>query len=129
METSLDRALYTRVGFTLLIGLLISIAVMVIGLLAVAITNGESCVLPLDQVLPHLTHGGGKCSAGGAVTKRPGGTAAAILDLGILLLFATPLVGVIVAAIGFARERDWVFTGTTVLLLAMLVVSFAVALH
>jgi|SRR5947209_6586379 len=129
MDTAIERTLYRRVGYTLLIGLLISIAVMIAGLLAIPITGGHACVLPLARVLSHLGHGGGSCSAGGEQLGNQGGTAAAILDLGILLLFATPLAGVIAAAIGFALERDWVFTGTAVLLLAMLLVSFAIALH
>ena len=102
MDTRLERELYNRVALTLLAGSLISIAIMLAGLLAVAMTGGESCVLPLDQVFSHLAHTGGKCSAGGDYTKHSGGTAAAILDLGILVLFATPLAGVVVAAIGFA---------------------------
>jgi uncharacterized membrane protein len=46
-----------------------------------------------------------------------------------LLLFATPPAGVLVAALGFVRERDWVFTGVTVLLLGMLTMAVVVALH
>jgi uncharacterized membrane protein len=78
---------------------------------------------------PHLTHAGCTCSAGGAASTKQGGPAAAILDLGILLLFATPLAGILAAAAGFALERDWVFTGTTTLLLVMLAIAFIVALH
>lgn len=129
MDSDLDSTLYRRVGFTLLIGLLVSIAVMAAGLLAIPVTGGHACVLPLDQVVSHLGHSGGACSAGGNKAGEEGGTAAAILDLGILLLFATPLAGVIVAVIGFALEKDWIFTGTTALLLVMLVISFAIALH
>jgi len=88
---------------------------MVLGLVAAAIRNGSgvSTVLPLDRELPQV----GK------------GDPAAILDLGILLLFATPLAGVVTALVGFARERDYAFTLVSAVLLVLLVISFAVALR
>lgn len=106
--------MYASVGYTLLGGLLTSIAVMIVGLL-LSVASGGSVkhVLPLDGVASRLAHGDHR----------------AILDIGILLLFATPLAGVLVALIGFLRLRDYVFASTTALLLVMLVIAFAVALH
>jgi uncharacterized membrane protein len=106
---------YNRVGYTLLYGLLISIAVMVIGLIDSAARGKpvSSHVFPLDKVLSEL----GK------------GTASAILDLGILLLFATPLAGVIVALVEFLRVKDVVFAGITLAVGVLLCVGFVVALH
>jgi uncharacterized membrane protein len=103
------------VGWTLLVGLLVSVSVMVIGLAVVAANGGTSAahVLPLDREVPDLLKG----------------SAAAPLDLGILLLFATPLAGVLVALAGFIRVRDTTFTVITLVLLAILAVGFAVALH
>jgi uncharacterized membrane protein len=110
-----DQKAYARVGGTLLSGLLVSIAVMTAGLVASALrgSNGTSTVLPLDRVVPHLLDGEPK----------------AILDVGILLLFATPLVAVLVAFGEFVAQRDIAFVLVTGLLLCMLVVAFAVALH
>ncbi len=109
-----DATAYRHVGLTLLAGLLLSIAVMAIGLLATAISGGNtSNVLTLDRVIPDLL----------------AGHAPAVLDLGILLLFATPLVAVLVAFIEFVRQHDGFFVGVTALLLVVLVISFAVALH
>lgn len=113
--TTADAGAYSAVGFVLLGGLLVSIAVMMLGLVIAAIdrTASTAQVLPLDQVLPRLGRG----------------DPAAILDSGILLLFATPLVGVLVALIAFLHRRDAVFSWVTALLLVMLVIAFGVALH
>lgn len=110
-----DRRAYRDVGYTLLGGLWISIGVMVLGL-AIAAARGQSeatRVLPLDQELRRLATG----------------SPAAVVDLGILLLFATPFAGVIVALFEFARLRDRPFIGITVGLLLILAVGFGVALR
>lgn len=109
-----DRPTYNAVGWVLFAGLILSVAVMVIGLiLAAAQGRSATSVYPLDQVLPHLAQG------------RP----AAILDLGILLLFATPLAGVITACSRFALEHDRQFVFLSLLLLCILAIGFAVALR
>jgi uncharacterized membrane protein len=110
----LDRQTYARVGTTLLLGLLISVAVMILGLVDVAVSGrSASHVLPLAQVLPHLRNGDPR----------------SVLDLGILLLLATPLAGVIVAALEFMRRKDRPFTFITLSLLVVLGIGFVVALH
>ena len=110
-----DRTTYNRVGFTLLGGLWVSIAAMVIGLLVTA-AEGKTVAtqaLPLSRELSQLTAGNPQ----------------AIVDLGILLLFATPLVGVVVALFEFLRRRDTPFVGITLGLVIILIVGFSVALH
>lgn len=105
---------YRSISWTMLGGLLLAVAVMIIGLIAAAVSGAHaSTVLPLDRILAALGRG----------------QANAILDLGILLLFATPLIGVLVALAGFLRERDGTFTLITVVLLIFLLIGFAVALR
>ena len=88
---------------------------MALGLILVVLAGSTSAshVLPLDRVLPSLAN------------SKP----SAVLDLGILLLFATPLVGVIVALLEFVRQRDRPFVLISLGLLIMLTAGFAVALH
>lgn len=113
--TDADRRTYRVVGYTLLGGLWISIAVMCLGLAVAAIQgrNEATQVLPLDQELAKLT----------------AGSPAAVLDLGILLLFATPFAGVLVALFEFIRQRDRPFIAITAALIAILAIGFGVALH
>jgi uncharacterized membrane protein len=88
---------------------------MVLGLILAAVQGGHSAsnVLPLDAIWSHLT----------------GGDPSAVLDLGILALFATPVAGVAVALGVFVRERDMAFVAITALLLVIIAVGFAIALR
>ncbi len=46
-----------------------------------------------------------------------------IIQLGLLLLIATPVARVGFAAWGFAKERDWMYVGFTLIVLAVLLYS------
>ena len=50
------------------------------------------------------------------------------LDAGLWLLIAVPIVRVVTALVAWARERDWVFVGLTLLVLASLLLPLATAL-
>lgn len=57
-----------------------------------------------------------------------GGTAHAwLLDAGLVLLMATPVLRVFLALVDFTRERDWVFVGTAVAVLVFLALSVALS--
>lgn len=102
------------IGSILAAGLVLAIVVMILGLILTALQGGyKDTVLPLDRVGPALVNG-----------KAP-----AVLDIGILILFATPLAGVLAALAGFVSRRNTVFVGITVALLVLLVIGFAVALR
>jgi uncharacterized membrane protein len=120
-DTSIDSSAPTDAGTslaisrTLFFGLLLSVAIMILGLVLVLPEgkNAATRVVSLDRVLPDLVHG-----------SRP-----ALLDFGILVLFATPLLGVVVAFLQFIRGGDRAFTLITALLLVVLAAGFLVALH
>ena len=46
-----------------------------------------------------------------------------IIQLGLLLLIATPIARVAFSIVGFAVERDWMYVGFTLLVLAVLLYS------
>lgn len=96
-------------------GLWLSIVVMVVGLVVAGIEGAKASThaLPLDQEL----------------SKLAAGKPAALVDLGILLLFATPLAAVITALVEFVLQGDRTYTGITVALVIILGAGFAVALH
>jgi uncharacterized membrane protein len=52
-------------------------------------------------------------------------TSRAIGEVGILLLVATPVFRVVVSAVGFAVERDRLYVGLSLVVLALLVISLA----
>lgn len=116
MDITEDRYDATErwIGQVLLAGLLLAIVVMTLGLVLVAARGGSSrTVLPLDRVVPQFL----------------AGSAPAVLDAGILLLFATPLAGVVAALIGYAAQRNLRFVTVTVALLILLALGVVVALR
>ena len=48
-----------------------------------------------------------------------------VIQLGLLLLIATPVVRVAFAAWAFAKERDWTYVGITLIVLIVLTYSLA----
>lgn len=45
------------------------------------------------------------------------------VQLGLLLLIATPVARVVFAVLGFARQRDWLYVATTFVVLCLLLYS------
>lgn len=56
-----------------------------------------------------------------------GGLARALLGAGLLLLMATPVARVVVSAVAYARRRDWMFVGLTLVVFLELVASVVLA--
>jgi len=52
-----------------------------------------------------------------------GGDCRAIIQLGLLLLIATPVARVAFSAVAFARERDYTYVAATLIVLAILLTS------
>jgi len=48
----------------------------------------------------------------------------AVIALGLLVLLLTPVLRVLVSVVTFALERDWRYTGITLLVFIILIVSF-----
>ena len=53
------------------------------------------------------------------------GRGRAIVQLGLLLLIATPVVRVGFSVVAFERQRDWTYVGITIFVLSVLVYSLA----
>src|SRR5271163_1336982 len=52
-----------------------------------------------------------------------GGQALAVIQLGILVLIATPVARVLFSMLGFALERDWMYVSVTAIVLGLLLYS------
>jgi uncharacterized membrane protein len=62
-------------------------------------------------------------SVAGTVNAALGGDPAGIIQLGLLVLIATPIARVIFSVFAFAAERDWLYVVITLIVLAILLVS------
>jgi uncharacterized membrane protein len=52
-----------------------------------------------------------------------------ILRIGLMILMATPAARVFAATLEYAAQRDWIFLGITLSVLAVLFASLVTALH
>jgi uncharacterized membrane protein len=93
----------------LIVGLVLSTCLMLLGLaLDVLLQRIPPTTVPaLGEVLGRIA------------ALRPSGFLAA----GLLVLIATPVLRVIGSVLAFAYERDWVYTGITLLVLLIVTVS------
>lgn len=63
------------------------------------------------------------CSPVGIVTGALLGHRRALIQLGLLLLIATPVARVAFTVLAFARERDWTYVALTLVVLVVLLYS------
>lgn len=105
---------YSMIGWILQGGVMLSAAVILIGLLMLSLQPDKFAPQKL-QMFPQTF---GQVWAG-LLALRP----QAVIMLGLLLLIATPVVRVVVSIVAFAVERDRRFVVTTILVLLILLFS------
>jgi uncharacterized membrane protein len=114
-----DQKLEIAIGRMLRVGVSIAAAVILLGGLLYLRHPGSPA--------PDYTHfhaaPAEALSIRGTFSGVARGSALSIIQLGVLLLIATPVVRVIFALIGFARERDHLYTWVSAVVLAILVFS------
>lgn len=107
------------IGVLLRIGVILAAAVVLVGAVLYLTRHGHE--------IPHYTSFHGEPES----LKSPmdifhGVTqmsARAIIQLGLLLLIATPVARVLFSAIAFAFERDWMYVGITLVVFGVLMFS------
>ena len=104
----MNRTMY----LVLVTGMVLSFSIMIIGLVMYAISPTEGTTMSLDKIFDGIVH------------SNP----IAVIDLGIVLLIATPLVRVIAAGITFGLEKDYRFLGISIFVLAMIVLAVFIKL-
>lgn len=93
----------------LILGLVLSTAVLLAGLALSAVSGGSvpSQVLSFKQILAGLRDG----------------SPSSLLNLGLLMLIATPVLAVMGALVHFVAKRDWRFVVAALLVLLVLAAS------
>jgi len=104
----MNRTMY----LVLVTGMVLSFSIMTIGLVMYALTPTEGTTLSLDKIVDGIVHG----------------NPIAVIDLGIVILIATPLVRVMAAGLTFGMERDYRFVGISVFVLAMILLAVFIKL-
>ena len=118
------------ISYVLRAGVILSAAIILVGILLFAIRQdtGYAKVLPhhlQDLLAFHQESGPGffpttpETVARGALAGKP----YAIICLGMLVLIATPVVRVALSVFFFLAQKDWLYVGITLFVLAVLLLS------
>src|SRR5438105_1741806 len=115
MDRWTDERIDRMIGVLLRTGVLVSAVVVFIGgCLYLAQRGGESPDRRTFRGEPaDLTH------PAGIVRLALAGDDRGIIAFGLLLLIATPVARVALAGYGFLRERDWLYAGVAMFVLAV----------
>ena len=114
-----DQKMEVAMGHLLRTGVLIAAFVVFIG--GVLYLNQNRGPRP-DYATFHSVAPGLR-SPVGVIKQLPTGGSNAIIQLGLLLLIATPIARVIFAAFGFSAEKDWLYLVISLIVLAVLTYS------
>lgn len=111
-----DFALEQRLGTLLRAGVILSACVTLVGGIMYLASHGMA---PTSY---HIFAGepAGLRTVSGVIAGAARLDSASIIQLGVLLLIATPVARVFISVIGFARERDWMYVGCSLIVLALL---------
>jgi uncharacterized membrane protein len=114
-----DKDIQLVIGSLLRWGVLLSMAVVIFGGVVYLYRHGHSIMdYSTFKGQPDLTSNF-KAILEGVITFR----GRAIIQLGILLLIATPIARIVYSAIGFMAEKDYLYVGIALIVLAIIVVS------
>ena len=108
------------------VGVLISAAIIVFGVVLFVHRRGAGAVLFGPRSLP-AGSGEDPSTIGELLDalRNDVHVPAAVTDIGLLTLMITPVVSVVVSLIAFARERDWTYVVLAAIVLGMLVLGSA----
>ena len=114
-----DTDMQVVIGWVLRLGVFASIAIVFFGGIIYLYRHGQTMedYKAFNGLPVFLRSGDGVIN--GILTFR----GRAIIQAGIILLIATPIVRVICSAVGFVVEKDWLYTVIALIVLAIIFIS------
>ena len=112
-----DLAVEELIARLLRVGIALSGALVLIGGLIALIKTAGSPIPDLSTLEPSSRLLSPSELAQGVLSLDP----LALVQAGLVVLIATPVMRVAVSAYGFLRQRDWLYVGITLVVLAVLV--------
>jgi uncharacterized membrane protein len=114
-----DTDMQSVIGWILRAGVLVSMSVVFIGGVVYLYRHGQTHVdYSTFKGVPDFVG-----SIGGILNGIITGRGRAIIQAGIILLIATPIIRVVFSAIGFVMEKDYLYLGITILVLLIIMAS------
>lgn len=114
-----DARMEIIVGLLLRAGVMLSAMVVFVGGVLFLIRHGSAA----PQYHPFHGEPVGFRKVSGIISGVGSLRGRAIIQLGLLLLIATPVARVAFSIFGFARERDWLYVAVTCVVLGLLLFS------
>jgi uncharacterized membrane protein len=115
-----DQDLDVSVAVVLRIGVTLSAAVVILG----GVLLGNHLFSPVPDYTHFQLGDPGLRSVMGIVQGAVNFTPKSIIQLGLLLLIATPVARVVLCIIGFARQHNILYVAVSAVVLAILILSF-----
>jgi uncharacterized membrane protein len=114
-----DTDIQALIGQVLRAGVVISMSIVIIGGIFYLYRHGHSVTdyKVFKGIPPFVQH------AGTMISSAMNFKGQAIIQIGIILLIATPVVRVVFSAIGFVLEKDYLYVGISVLVLLIIFAS------
>jgi uncharacterized membrane protein len=114
-----DKDMQAIIGWVLRAGVFVSMLVVFIGGVIYLYRHGQTIANYHEfKGIPDFVH-----SASGIINGIVHLRGRAIIQAGIILLIATPIVRVVFSAIGFIIEKDHLYTGITFIVLLIILIS------
>jgi uncharacterized membrane protein len=114
-----DKDMQAIIGWVLRAGVFVSMLVVFIGGVIYLYRHGHTIANYHEfKGIPDFVH-----SASGIINGIVHLRGRAIIQAGIILLIATPIVRVVFSAIGFIIEKDHLYTGITIIVLLIILIS------
>jgi uncharacterized membrane protein len=118
-----DEQFEVVLALVLRAGVAAAAAIEVIGGVVFLLAHGS------ERLSYHVFHGEPTMlrSVAGIIGGARRFDAGGLVQLGLLVLIATPIARVVFSVLGFVRQRDWLYVGVTLTVLGLLTYSLAVS--
>ena len=114
-----DTDIQVIIGWVLRLGVFISMLVVFLGGIIYLYRHGQTIAdYRVFKGVPGFLQ-----DTGGIVNGILAFRGRAIIQAGIILLIATPIIRVLCSAVGFVLEKDYMYVGITLLVLAIIFIS------
>jgi uncharacterized membrane protein len=111
-----EEEMEREMGLLLRVGVILSCGIMLVGGIVYLVRHGgETTSFAKFHGEPPALE-----SIGGILREVRAGSSRAVIQLGVLTMIATPVLRVAFAFYGFARQRQWLFTGISLTVLGLL---------
>ena len=111
-----DEKMEGEMGLLLRVGVVLSCSLMLLGGIVYVLRHGgEATTFTKFQGEPPALE-----SIRGILREVRAGSSRGVIQLGVLTMIATPVLRVAFAVYGFARQRQWLFTGISLTVLGLL---------